>query len=539
MFKDIRFYLVVSVCITVLSTGCKKWVDVNYDPSQLSDENATPDLILPAFIYDEMLPTVNQYRMAEWMGYWCKPDNVSSDPLVTYNILDAKDFPGGAVAGPDDILFEQNARNHNQPYYLGIAKFFKALDFSGSVDTYNDVPYREAFNINIRSPHYDKGQFIYEDLMVQLDSALLLIKNARQDQAIHISNSDIMFHGDKNKWYRVINTLKLRLLIHQANRAERKDYIAGQIAKIVQEGSGFLPSGGDAAVNPGFTEQKPSPYFSNNSAFDDYPRSFIGTDPAWVAASANTAAMDLLKSNDDPRLGFFYNPAQTPLPPGATEPFTQPAPVQYRGNRLGLTIDQLAYPFQGTNYISQVGGVQQKGVAVSPASTGLVKGYDMDCWVITSVESLFLQAEAIQRGWLPGDPEAAYQAAVRESFRWLNVGGNSANPQLSDDAFNSWYATEASNGNASVSWDAAADKYKLLMFQKYLALNGIDPYQSYVDYRRNGLYPNIPISYCGGRVGNQIPIRSPYPVTEYAQNAANVNAEGPINIFTSKIWWMP
>jgi hypothetical protein len=103
--------------------------------------------------------------------------------------------------------------------------------------------------------------------------------------------------------------------------------------------------------------------------------------------------------------------------------------------------------------------------------------------------------------------------------------------------FSSWYQSQS--GNVNVSWGAAPDKYKLIMFQKYMALNGIDAFESYVDYRRNGAYPDIPLSYNQGRKGNAMPIRSPYPITEYTQNAANVNAEGPIDIFSSKIWWMP
>ena len=163
----------------------------------------------------------------------------------------------------------------------------------------------------------------------------------------------------------------------------------------------------------------------------------------------------------------------------------------------------------------------------------------MDSWVITSIESLFLQAEAIQRGWLPGDAENSYKNAVKESFRWLNAGGNSTNPSLSDAVFTSWYNAQVTVSNASVSWDAAANKYKLLMFQKYLAFNGIEPFEAYTDYRRNGAFPIIPLSYDAGRTSNIMPIRLPYLESEYSNNPDNVNGQGNIDIFTSKIWWIP
>ncbi len=90
-----------------------------------------------------------------------------------------------------------------------------------------------------------------------------------------------------------------------------------------------------------------------------------------------------------------------------------------------------------------------------------------------------------------------------------------------------------------VSWTAAPDKYKLLMFQKYMAFNGIEPFEAWVDYRRNGYFPVIPLSYDPARVGNSMPIRSPYPPLETTLNKDNLDAQGPIDIFTSKIRWMP
>ncbi len=153
--------------------------------------------------------------------------------------------------------------------------------------------------------------------------------------------------------------------------------------------------------------------------------------------------------------------------------------------------------------------------------------------------SLFLQAEAVQRGWLPGDPKEAYLAAVKESFRWLNVGRSRQNPALSDAVFEAWYEAQDQAGNPNVSWDDAPDPYKLLMFQKHLAMNTIAPLEAWTDYRRNGAYPVIPLSADPGRTSPVLPVRLPYPLADYFYNAENVREQGEINIFTDKIWWMP
>lgn len=533
-------YKLLFTALVLLLSGCKKgWIDINYNPLQLTEINSTPDLILPNLLVSSQA-IVDDDWLQGMMGYWAFGEYPSGSPAITYFPLDNQ-FLNSSTPDINIFLFEQNALRHDQPYYVGIAKVLKALQWSRAVDINNNIPYGDVGKVEIRKPRYDEGRVIYESLVKELDAAITLIKGAPQDKALRIGTADIMFKGNKTMWVKFINTLKLRLLMHQACRTDRAAYIQAEIAKITSEGTGFLNSGEDADVNPGYTDQKPAKYFSKYSAFDIYARHYLILKglflPYWQMASANVTAMNMLKENNDPRLRFFYSPARLPLPAGAVEPFTQPGPVEFRGNRLGLPIDRLQYPYQQTDYVSQVGGVRAIRTAVSPASTGIIKGYNMDSWIMTSIESMFLQAEAVYRGWLPGDAETAYKTAVKESFRWLNVGGNSNTPSLSDAAFDAWYAQEVTN--VRVNWAAAPDKYKLLMFQKYTAFNGIEPFESWVDYRRNGAFPDIPLSYDPGRISDKMPIRLPYPVSELLLNRENLEAQGTIDPFTSKIWWMP
>jgi hypothetical protein len=246
--------------------------------------------------------------------------------------------------------------------------------------------------------------------------------------------------------------------------------------------------------------------------------------------------MDSLKRDQDPRLGYFYKPVVTAR--GSTaEAFTQLPPETYRGNKYGLPIDNTTYPAHTANYVSQVGGIAVAG-PVTAASTGLVKGYNQRAWIITSVESLFLQAEAIQRGYITGDAKAAYMAAVKESFLWLNVGGSAA---AATTSFNTWYADADDNNVRSVSYDDATDKLRLIAYQKHLAMNGSNHLEAWTDYRRNGNFPNFPLSVNPGRTSPTLPYRLLYPQREVDLNTANVPSQGRNagDQFTGKIWWMP
>ena len=126
-------------------------------------------------------------------------------------------------------------------------------------------------------------------------------------------------------------------------------------------------------------------------------------------------------------------------------------------------------------------------------------------------------------------------AAVKESFRWLNVAKRQS---AADAAFDTWYAQEDELNNVNVSYTDATDKLKVVLFQKYMALNGTLPLETWTDYRRNGAYPAVPLSINTSRTSPIIPVRFLYPQREYDLNEANVVANGTISQFTSKIWWM-
>ncbi|EDM38031.1 hypothetical protein PBAL39_16439 [Pedobacter sp. BAL39] len=535
--------LLLLAMLSLTMNSCKKdWLDVNYNPLELTDLKATPDLVLPSLLESCIANNNTNKYLQQWMGYWSYYQNPPGFYEVTYFRIQATG--NGTYSEPRQEIFylEQRAHDMGQDFYEGIAKVIRAIQWSRAVDLINNMPYSEAYDINIRQPKYDSGMLIYEDLMVQLDLASGLIKNADVGKNTKLSLSDIMFHGNKLKWLKFINTLKLRLLVHQANRTDRSAYISTQMSKIIAEGSGFLESGENASVNPGYVLGKSlSKYFGLYSSHNQYGGGYFDAVTQLASnyyAHANVFSMEMLKANEDPRLGFIFSTIDEEVPAGAPEPFSQSAPLNFRGNTYGNYIDNIIYPYQNNTYVSAVGGSRNEDV-VDPTSTGIIKGRNMDDWVLTSIESLFLQAEAIQRGWLAGDAEQAYRLAVRESFRWLNVGGNSSNPSLSDEVFQTWYDAQVAGGNPQVSWAAATDKYKLLMVQKYHAFNGIEPSETYVDYRRNGRFPNIPASLSPQRAGSTIPFRLLYNEQEYEFNQENVSAQGQIDVFTSKIWWMP
>jgi len=535
--KRINKILLAGLVLTAtFGSGCKKaWFDINKDPNNAVESNISPDLVTPQALLNTANRTgVSFGYLGHWLGYWAPGANYA--PGVeeqSYNIttnFGAGTF-GAILDNAYDYQFMQNsAKASGQPFYEGIARIMKSHNFAMLVDMYNNVPYFDALQgLDKIRPKYDDGKIVYEDLIKQIDTGIALIKGAVIAENLKIGNADIMFHGDQTQWAKFGNTLKLRLLMHQASRPDRAAYITTEIAKIQAEGSGFLGSGEDAAVNPSFPADKPNAYYG---AYGFNVQGNQATD----FERANHIIMDSLKRDLDPRLGYFYKPVVTPI--GSTaEAFSQLPPNTYRGNKYGLPIDNTTYPAHTANYVSQMGGIAVAGPETG-ASTGIVKGYNQDMWILTSVESAFLQAEAVQRGFLAGNAENSYVNAVRESFRWLNVGGSGASALAT---FQTWYNEADSNNVVSISYPDAPNKLKLLQYQKHLAMNGTNHLEAWTDYRRNGNYPSIPLSANPGRTSTTIPYRLLYPQRELDLNTANVPSVGRNSgdQFTGKIWWMP
>ncbi len=485
-------------------TSCNKneFLDINTNPNSPTEGSITPNLILPLALHTTASYAGATYAStARWMGYWTRGgDYGPSTEEESYRITTG--FGAGTWANwynnlTDYNVMETKANAAGQKFYEGIAKTMKTFGFMYLVDSYNNVPYSQAFDLSgFVLPAYDKGEDIYKDLFAQLDAALALI-NAADGSDVGIATADIMFGGDATMWRKLINTQRLRLVLRLSETSVVNP--ATELAKVTSDG--YLESGETASVNPGYGRSVNSLNTSQQNPFWDTYRADVAGVPFDRYNRANNYVFGLFRNNNDIRYEYFFLTASSPL-----------SGVDYRGGNYGEIT-----PNNGPTSNNQ-SGVAGPALAISP---------DQNQWLITSVESMFMQAEATQRGWISGDAQTAFRMAVIESFKWLEV----------DDA-----AQEAEDyldaGTAIVDWDNSSNKILLIMTQKYLGLVGIANFEAWADYRRVGNlnYPNVPKSLAPS-VASNIPLRYRYPQNEYNYNAANVAAEGDPNPLTSPIFW--
>jgi hypothetical protein len=509
----------------VAVTGCsKKKFDINANPDDVTDVSVTPSVLLPGALQATSSTIASDYWFLEWwMGHGARSGSYQSlNEEETYKFTN--DFH---VAVWNNLY--SNANNYHlmltkahelgQGTYEAIGRIMKSHNFQILVDIYGNVPYSEAFQgTAAATPKYDKAIDIYKGIFADLDAAIALLNDPLATQSSNnpdIASADLAFKGNLTLWKKFANTLRLRMLIHLHNGISSTTVapgidVAAQMAKITSDG--FLGAGESVQINPGFTATKPQPYyrfFNTNESGSGSQRDYL---------RASEYAINYYKADGDPRISRFYT---APSSGHKGIPFGTPS------GGSAPTGDQLS---------------NIRGAGYSP------DGAASRAWIFTSTESLFLQAEARERGLLTTGPsaEALLTAAIHESFIWLKVGATEAASIAAADAY-----ITGNGGYPDVDYTAAplgpglppGGLYTILQ-QKWFALNMIAPYELWTDWRRTDIVYGVGGGYDPGptisvdpNAGTKIPIRLFYPQNEYNYNAANVAGEGTINVFTQKIFW--
>jgi hypothetical protein len=90
---------------------------------------------------------------------------------------------------------------------LAIIEVLNVYTYAILVETFGNIPYKEALNLNYKTPKYDDGLTIYKDLISRLNKAILNLNTGGGS----FGNNDRIYNGDVGKWIKFANTLKLRM----------------------------------------------------------------------------------------------------------------------------------------------------------------------------------------------------------------------------------------------------------------------------------------------------------------------------------------
>ena len=543
--KKLKFLVPILVFAFI---SCDEYLDVNDSPNQLTFDKATPSKLLPgaqASTYRVQVGSMNQLGNV-FMNSWTR--NVQSfgngfDKELQLNL------DNGFYSSIWDGLYRElknyqaiiDFPNPNGKYdnYVAVAKICKSFYTQYLVDLYGNVPYSEAWkgNANV-TPKYDDDYAVYQNLITQLEQARTLIANAPAD-AEDITPYDVMINGDMNKWEEFANTVQLRLCLRMSGCTGAKaTYRDTKLAAIAA--GPFLSS--NVAINPGWngaTADNLTPmvstYFYNTDQSNVQNRTFITMSGHAYKSLQSYATTNYPAAGSQEIIagsGVFY--------PNITDPrsarlFTGAPSNPRRAVNQGSSFVNVASPTTAlpgspcrVGALGHINPYDQAGIFAGTAAGYPQDFFGVDGFIMTLSESYFLQAEAAVRypTLFTSGGQALFEQGISDNFLFRN-------------AVLGTYLT-AVNAKPNFGW-TGTDPQKLhaIMYQKWVALMGINAIESYIDYTRTG-FPLTPLS--SNATQTRKPYRLVYPVSEYVANSANVPAMSPTDPFiinTLTPFWVP
>lgn len=379
--------------------------------------------------------------------------------------------------------------------YTGVAQILKAYMMTTAVDLWGDVPFSEATQLEggVVSPVFDDQVEIYQACFSLLDEGKANVAGGQGNN--FPGTEDLYYGGDTGKWVKFANTLKLKLF-----NQIRISSIFSQAAldALVAENNFFTSIADDFQ----FT------HTSNQAPTDERNQMFINAyGGAQVTKYASPWFYEILigvnpnihNGNPDPRLPYYFVnqllPGQFPRDQGDVNTGNPNADYwdastgffTIRFGSVGPYRDNAVQNDATFPGIFPCGGRFDDGQGFARtinSGTGVAPRR-----ILTYDEFLYIQAELMHVGLLPGDSRAKLREAMEASFAKVDqvVAGSGTTqtvPVLTGAA-----EVIAFMDNVIAEFDAADNEKQLeiIMTQKWVATFG-DSLDQYADFRRTG-YP--------------------------------------------------
>ena len=424
------------------------------------------------------------YGSSAWGSFW----SLSGDPPNGVFVL-ADHMLNGATAGG----------NGNQ---VAVSMILRAYAAHNLTDMFGDIPYFNSIqggtaNPVIR-PSYDSQSSVYDDLFSQLTQATGMITVGSGG----FPSGDLVFGGDMDSWRRFGNSLRLRLAMRltDVDPGKAATEAAAAVAAGVMEDASHTAALWYSAAQPdhnpmwqGFVE-RPGDY---------RPGKFF---------------IDEMLARVDPRVRLH---ADLAVDGGV-----------HRGMPNGINDDR-GFDANGErdfDYVSVVGAWHLRR--------------DAPAFFMEYAETLLLQAEAADRGWISGSAQTLYEAGINASFD-VYAGGCAAScgafvtpavapiTQAERDAY---------LAHALVAWDgggiAGTESNRSLIYRAYWFQLWDQGVEALFKNRRT----NVPHLIPGQDAFNaNVPQRWPYPRSEQTFNETNVlaaiAANGGDDSWDGHVWW--
>jgi len=470
-----KIIVLISALACLVWTSCKKIEDLQQDPAAVYEP--APQLIFTGLLmraYDA--PWSEDQRNNQYMT-----QNEAYYSGQSYGwTAGSFDGPYGALRDVNRMEIEAQKAGDLGQVYLTMAKFFKAYFYARTTEMFGDIPMSEAIKGESEDnfqPVYDTQQTVYGQVLSWLEEANTELANQAAN-GVQLEG-DFFYDGDLNKWRKLVNSFKLRVLISLSKRADDTP---------------------DLRVKERFAEllsdQSQYPLILTNADNFQLQYNTINMYPLWpsdgivvkrdIRNTLGKTYVDIMRENQDPRILIQAWPASA-IPDDPNNSY-----ARYRGGSTG----------------------DLQSTLLKDAGDGLLSMINFDYWVtgpsgipaiqLGASEVNFCLAEGINRGWADGDAAGYYQQGIIQSMEFYGI---------SKADYDDFLARHPYSGDN-------AEGLNQLLVQKYVAFFENSGKQAFFEQRRTG----VPVFAVGpaNANNNEIPVRWAYPTTEYSTNEANL-----------------
>ncbi len=493
--------LLLLIALTFFSACDKGFDEMNVDPTKPSELSAsTKFTYVQLHTEGEWYGTYLFYSIIQLMPNVQQINITHYHPIFTYKEGKNTHFfferqYSHTIKNLVDLEHQlENSSSSTKDIDLAITEIQKVLSFSRITDVFGDIPYSEAglgSIEGIRQPKYDTQEFIYDDMLQTLESA---VNTLNAGGVSSYGSADIMYGGNVEKWRKFGNSLMLRL----AMRLVKVDDAKARLWAEKAINGGVMISNDDIAyiqMEDNSNDQGPN--------VNQLTKCFSSRNENQIKISATF--FDYLQSHSDPRISVLCSTVS-----GDTTPAAQSG--------------------QDINDFNRGAANSKPNINIFGGSGNII--YDAPFFFQTYAEVELMLAEAGMRWGLAGGAAEVpnhYNDGVTAAMQYLSMYGHGVSIAQPDiDAYLIANPFDINNGLKMIN-----EQYWVATFG-----NGIE---SFSNWRRSGFPQLTPLDVAATLTGGKIPRRFVYPGSEKLNNLTELQKAidrldgGDHN--TSRVWW--
>ncbi|RXK59358.1 SusD/RagB family nutrient-binding outer membrane lipoprotein [Lacibacter luteus] len=501
-------YINVVVLLLALASCQKRFEELQSNPNIAT--SVPPDLILNRLINGVAggMGGIEPWgAVARYNQFYCRNFEYYGDNQYNWN--------SGPFSVYQDILKNvtqmeteaQKSSGTDKTPYHAIAKFLKAYYYYNLTSLMGDVPMSEAAKAldGVLQPKYDTQKEVFLQIIKWLEEANTDFAYLKSSTNLTVKG-DIFYNGDYDKWRKLANSYKLRVLISLSKKDADADLRIKQRFQEVLSSASSFPVFESMADNFKYVYITPTNNYSTNPVSFGFDAIRYNMAATYVRNSAET---------NDPRILLTCEPAWKLVNDNGW------APTDFR-----------AYVAAGTGEAMDV--MESKAHSYSICHINryrYYRTYTGENFTIAGYpEMCFNIAEAINRGWVTGNAEDWYKKGIQASISFYGIvdGTNTGNYLAIGKTLGEWTSANFTfNFNtyynqSKVVYETGTAGLNKILLQKYLAFFQNSGWEAYYNYRRTG----VPAFSTGVGIGNNgnIPKRWAYPSNEQQRNATNWKA---------------